>query len=175
MQSSRVFHTIPIVSSRSHTSTQQLVAMRRSRSRRAQRHTSTITLCSSAQKVYTPTHSSMRSAVTARCAVGSLLRSLFRRVGRWSASSRCWLKNKTCTCELGVCCPYLMSLQPDQETFAVDPNEAHLFPGPAAARGGDTPESGEEGIGACSRWRGCDRHCFDPPLQPLPTYHIYLT
>jgi len=67
-----------------------------------------------------------------------------------------------------------MSLQPDQEAFAVDANEAHLFPGPAAARGGNTPESGEEGIGARSGWRGCDRHCFDPPLQPLPTYHICL-
>ena len=27
----------------------------------------------------------------------------------------------------------LMSLQPDQEAFAVDANEAHLFPGPATA------------------------------------------
>jgi hypothetical protein len=35
------------------------------------------------------------------------LKSLCRRVGRWSASSRCWLKNKTCTCELDVCCIYI--------------------------------------------------------------------
>ena len=89
-----------------HISMQHPVATRHSRSRPAQRHTSTITSCSSVQKVCTLTRSSMRSAVTARCAAENLLKSLFREVGRWSASSRCWLKDKTCTCELGVCCPH---------------------------------------------------------------------
>ena len=106
MPSSRVFHAILVVSSCAHISTQHLVATRRSRSRPAQRHTSTIISCSSAQKVSTPTRSSMRSAVTAQCVVERVLKSLFRGVGRWSASSRRWLKDKTCACELGVCCPY---------------------------------------------------------------------
>jgi hypothetical protein len=99
--------TFLLSASCAHISTQHLVATRRSRSQPAQRHTSTITSCSSVQKVYTPTRSSMRSVVTAQCVVENLLKSPFRGVGRWSASSRRWLKDKTCTCELGICYPYL--------------------------------------------------------------------
>jgi hypothetical protein len=91
-------------------STWHLVAMMHStRSRPARRHTSTITLCSSVQKVYVPTRLSMRGAMTARCAAESRSKSPFRRrrrVGPWSATSRCWLKSKTCGCSLGICCPY---------------------------------------------------------------------
>ena len=108
MPSSRVFHIIPVVSPCAHIYTQHLVATRHSRSRLARRHTSTITSCSSVQRVYTPTRSSMRNAVTAQCVVESLLKSRFRGVGRWSTSSRRWLKDTTCTCELGICYPYFL-------------------------------------------------------------------
>ena len=65
-----------------------------------------------------------------------------------------------------------MSLQTNQEAFAVDTNETHLLPGTTTARGSDTPEFREEGIGAGPRWRGCDRDSFNPSIQPLPAYHI---
>jgi len=65
-----------------------------------------------------------------------------------------------------------MSPQTNQEAFAVDTNETHLLPGTTTARGSDKPEFREESIGAGPRWRGCDRDGFDPPIQPLPAYHV---
>ena len=40
--------------------------------------------------------------------------------------------------------------KPNKETVAIHSNEANIFPGTAATRRGDTPESREEGVRLCA-------------------------